>query len=117
MPIVSYKPQQNKKFRKASFDLYLKSREGEGVKKVLKWIAGMEHAKREAWLDENADLLEEAFDVFVADSNKVLEYIPFDPEALHLSKKLIRSIQDSASLLEDVFSDEMNIAIPSEIVN
>lgn len=84
------------------FQLYLKARQMNQARKVLDNVKKMESKQRQQWLKENSELLEEAFEGFINESNQVLAQVGLDDESLKLSQDIVRGIKESMSLMGDV---------------
>jgi hypothetical protein len=90
-------PNQSQKFQ-----LYLKARQMSQAQQVLNDVKLMKPEKRKAWLKENSELVEQAFDGFIQESNQVLGQVGLDEESLKLSQTIVQGIKDSMDLMGDV---------------
>lgn len=94
----------------AKFNLYLKAHELKEVSRVLEEIMLLPPEKREDWVSENGDILSEAVEIFVQDSNLALEDVTMDSETLELSKELVLSLRDTMSIVQGILFDKQKLA-------
>ena len=85
------------------FALYLKNREVTEINKVLGQVVLLPKDKQEIWKQEYGDIINQALDSFVDDSNLILKKLSLDDEILELSHKLVVSLQDAVRSAEAIF--------------
>ena len=84
------------------FNLYLRAYELRVVQRSLEKIAQKPTEEKEALLIEYADMVHQAFDEFIDDSNEILHEVSFDDESLELSATLVTSLQTVISLAQGI---------------
>ncbi|PIY79312.1 MAG: hypothetical protein COY81_03475 [Candidatus Pacebacteria bacterium CG_4_10_14_0_8_um_filter_43_12] len=104
----SYSPQFLTKASTGSskFDLFLKTHELKEVGSVLEKVILMPKGQRSAWVEENGELIREAVEVFVRDSNLTLEEVTMDTETMELSKELVVSLRDTMNIVQGILFDQ-----------
>lgn len=93
------------------FNLYLRTYELRAVQRSLEIIAQKPKAERESLLAEYADLVHQAFDDFIDDSNEILQDVSLDDEALELSANLVNSLQEVVSLIQGILNQEKDTLV------
>ncbi len=91
------------------FRLFLKTREIQQVNSLLQHVLMMPGGDRAQWIDEYGDLVHQAFDALVDDSNAVLDDLPFDDEVLELSHTLVVSLRDALAMMEGILHDRQQL--------
>lgn len=66
--------------------------------------------QRNAWVEENGEMLSEAIDIFVQDSNLTLEEVTMDTETLELSKELVLSLRDTMDIIQGILFDRQKLS-------
>lgn len=94
----------------AKFNLYLKAHELKEVSKVLEQILLLPQEQRAAWVEENGEMLSEAMDIFVQDSNLTLEEVTMDTETLELSKELVLSLRDTMDIIQGILFERQKLS-------
>lgn len=94
----------------AKFNLYLKAHELKEVSKVLEQVLLFPQDQRNAWVEENGEMLSEAIDIFVQDSNLTLEEVTMDTETLELSKELVLSLRDTMDIIQGILFDRQKLS-------
>lgn len=94
----------------AKFNLFLKAHELKEVSKILEQILLLPQDERTAWVEENGEILSEAIDIFVQDSNLTLEEVTMDTETLELSKELVLSLRDTMNIIQGILFDRQKLA-------
>lgn len=92
------------------FNLYLKTRELKEVSKVLEQVLMMPQDQRASWVEENGEMLSDAVDTFVQDSNLTLEEVTMDTETLELSKELVLSLRDTMDIIQGILFDRQKLS-------
>ena len=92
-----------------TFDLFLKTHEIRGIAKVLKNVQLMPQKQRLSWLDENGEILQEAFDSFIDESNMVLDGTTLDDESLELTHELVVSLKDAMIIVETIMTESQSL--------
>ena len=82
------------------FVLYLKNKEVSEMNKVLEGVKSLSRIEQELWKEEYGEIINSAIDLFVDDSNLVLDKLSLDEEVLELSHKLVLSLQDAVKSAE-----------------
>lgn len=82
------------------FDLAMRTRELRELEAILRNAHDLEPQAKQAWIQENGELLSDAFDQFLAETNPTLENLAFDTEVLDLSKELVSTLRDTSELLD-----------------
>src|SRR5680860_1482351 len=77
------------------FVLYLKNKEISEINKVLDRAMSLPKTEQKIWKENYGEMLNNALDLFVDDSNLVLNKLSLDEEVLELSHKLVLSLQDA----------------------
>ncbi len=80
--------------------LFLKVREIKGIKQVLSQVEMMSAVEREEWIEEYGDMINDAIDRFVSDSQFSLENIFTDDEVLYLSQELVTTLKETIQTVE-----------------
>ncbi len=88
------------------FVLYLKNKEITEINKVLNRAISLPKAEQEIWKENYGEMINNALDLFVDDSNLVLNKLSLDEEVLELSHKLVLSLQDAIKLAEEILGTE-----------
>ena len=89
------------------FQLYLKARQMRQAQVVFNNVKNMKPEQRKIWLKDNSELVEQAFDGFISESNQVLGQIGLDEESLKLSQTIVQGIKDSMNLMgETVYREQ-----------
>jgi hypothetical protein len=94
----------------AKFNLYLKAHELKEVSKILEQVMLLPQDQRTAWVEENGEILSEAVDIFVQDSNLTLEEVTMDTETLELSKELVLSLRDTMDIIQGILFDRQKLS-------
>lgn len=94
----------------AKFNLFLKAHELKEVSKILEQVLLLPQDQRNAWVEENGEMLSEAIDIFVQDSNLTLEEVTMDSETLELSKELVLSLRDTMNIIQGILFDRQKLA-------
>jgi hypothetical protein len=94
----------------AKFNLYLKARELKEISSILEGVIALPQPERDDWVKENGELLSEAIDLFVQDSNLALEEVAMDNESLELSKELVVSLRDTMNIIQGILFDQHKLA-------
>lgn len=88
------------------FALYLKNREVDEINRVLDQALLLPKDKQEIWKQEYGEIINQALDLFVDDSNSILKKLSLDDEILELSHKLVISLQDAVRSAEAIFGSD-----------
>lgn len=91
------------------FRLFLKNREVQQIHSLLNHVTSLPSSQRSAWISEYGDLVNQAFDALVDDSNEVLDSLPFDDEVLELTHELVTSLRDALHLMEGILHDQQQL--------
>lgn len=91
------------------FNLFLKAHEINEIQKVLKHVMLLPPENRVAWVEENGEIIQSAFDSFIDDSNIVLEDMMADDESLELSQELVNSLKNALSIVENILSEDQTL--------
>lgn len=94
----------------AKFNLFLKAHELKEVSKILEQVLLLPQDERTAWVEENGEMLSEAIDIFVQDSNLTLEEVTMDTETLELSKELVLSLRDTMNIIQGILFERQKLA-------
>lgn len=86
------------------FNLYLKTHEMKELAKVLQRVAGLPQKERAAWAREHAEIVQQAVDFFVQESNDTLAELSLDAEVLELSKELVVSLRDAVDMAQGILT-------------
>lgn len=92
------------------FSLYVKIREIKQINGVLKQMSLMSDQEKNAWLEENGDIIQDSFDEMIDDSNSLFENLAMDDETLELSEKVVTSIRDTIYLFSSLTSKSDTIS-------
>jgi len=84
------------------FNLFLKTRELHAIESVLHKVLTLPSEERRAWVDSNGLWLQDAFDMFVQDSNMTLAEVSLDEETMELSKELVMSLRNTMSMVDGI---------------
>ncbi|NCN06300.1 MAG: hypothetical protein GW946_00465 [Candidatus Pacebacteria bacterium] len=84
------------------FDLFIKLREIKQAAAVLEQIGSLPTKQREAWAKEYGEMVHDAFEGFIDDSNSVLRDVSFDPSTMKLSQDLILSLRDTLATVQHI---------------
>ncbi len=87
------------------FSLFLKTRELQQIATSLKSILLKPQKDRAAWLEEYGEIINEAFDSYVDESNFILDSVSFDEESLALSQELVMTLRDALTMIEGISDD------------
>lgn len=87
------------------FNLFLKAHELKEVSKVLENVLLLSEKERKIWAKDNGEVINQAIDSFVKDSNATLSELTFDEETLQLSKELVTSLRDTVDMVQDILFD------------
>ena len=90
----------------AKFNLFLKTHEIQEIQKVLRHVMLMPAAERLAWVEENGEIIQAAFDTFIDDSNLVLDDMLHDDETLELSQELVISLKKALAAVDNILTQE-----------
>lgn len=88
------------------FNLFLKTHEIQEIQKVLRHVMLMPVSERLAWVEENGEIIQAAFDTFIDDSNVVLDDMLVDDETLELSQELVVSLKNALAAVETILTQE-----------
>ncbi|NCQ65816.1 MAG: hypothetical protein COZ34_04125 [Candidatus Pacebacteria bacterium CG_4_10_14_3_um_filter_34_15] len=91
------------------FVLYLKNKEVNEINKVLDKVKLLPKKDQEIWKKNYGEIINNALDLFVDDSNLVLKKLSLDDEVLELSHKLVLSLQDAVKSAEDLLGSETQL--------
>ncbi len=91
------------------FVLYLKNKEVGEINKVLNRAMALPISEREVWKENYCEIINYALDLFVDDSNLVLNKLSLDDEVLELSHKLVLSLQDAVRSAEAILGTEVKL--------
>ena len=90
----------------SKFKLFLKVREIKGIQKILTEVEQLNLSKREEWIKEYGDLINNAIDAFVDDSGMMMEHVFADDEALALSQELVTTLKDTIETVEGILYND-----------
>lgn len=88
------------------FKLFLKNREIQQIKHLLGHVVHMNSQERTRWIEQYGEMVNQAFDALVDDSNLVLDDLPLDDEVLQLSHELVTSLRDALHMMEGILEDK-----------
>lgn len=97
------------KLSSLKFILYLKNKEISAVNKMLEKVLQLPLNEQQNWADENGEMLNQALDIFVEDSNTLLDKITLDDEILELSQKLIFALRDALHSAEALLGSQAQL--------
>lgn len=86
------------------FNLYLKNKEIVALRDMLDEITRLPLNEQSAWVDDYGQVIEDALDRFVEDSNSVFENLIFDDEILALSQEFVVTLRETIRLMDSIFS-------------
>ena len=84
------------------FDLYIKLREIKQAAAVLEQIGSLPTKERAVWAAQYGDMVHQAFEHFIDDSNSVLRDVSFDSSTMELSQDLIISLRDTLVAVQHI---------------
>jgi hypothetical protein len=88
------------------FNLFLKTHQIKQVSDTLQHVMLLPKRKRQSWIREHGELVHQAFDNLVDDSNNLLDNLQLDEETLELSQELVVSLRDAMNLVENILYDQ-----------
>ncbi|MBU0974210.1 hypothetical protein KKD03_00725 [Patescibacteria group bacterium] len=91
------------------FVLYLKNKEVNEINRVFDKVKLLPKKEQEVWKDSYGEIINSALDLFVDDSNLVLNKISLDDEVLELSYKLVLSLQDAVKSAEAILGSKTQL--------
>lgn len=91
------------------FSLFIKAHEIREINKSLESVMSMPEKERSQWFKQHGQLLQDAFDRFIDDSNSLFDGMALDEESLELSKELITSLKSALHLVEGGFPTEQTM--------
>jgi len=91
------------------FKLFLKVREIKGIQKILQEVTLLSSGEREEWIGTYGEMINNAIDTFVDDSNIGIENIFADDESLELSQELIMTLKDTILTVESILYNESQL--------
>lgn len=97
------------KISSLKFILYLKNKEISAVNRMLEKVLKLPLNEQQNWADENGEMLNQALDIFVEDSNSLLDKITLDDEILELSQKLIFALRDAMHSAEALLGSQAQL--------
>lgn len=92
------------------FNLYLKTRELKAITEVVRHVSILPKKERQAWIHEQGDWLQDAFDICLQESNLTLEEIALDDETMKLSQELVVSLRDTMSMVNGILVESEQLA-------
>ncbi|MCB9813359.1 MAG: hypothetical protein H6772_03055 [Pseudomonadales bacterium] len=107
---ISSKPRSKNFNSSLKFVLYLKNKEVKEINKVLNKVMQLSKAEQEVWKKQYGEIVDYALDLFVDDSNLVLKKISLDKEVLHLSQKLVISLEKAVKSVEAILGSESQLS-------
>jgi hypothetical protein len=106
---VSSLPLSSSKISSLKFILYLKNKEISEVINVLERVKGLSKVEQKLWKEDYGEIIDYALDLFVDDSNVVLDKLSLDEEVLDLSHKLVSSLQIAIKSAESILGSEKSL--------
>jgi len=85
-----------------AFDLYLKNREVMQINSSLRKILYWEKSKREVWLDDNEEVIDQLLDAFMQDSTMLLDGVKLQGESLQLSVELMTNLREAVTVIKSL---------------
>jgi hypothetical protein len=92
------------------FVLFLKNKEINEIKKVLNKAMLLSQIDKESWKEEYGEMIDQALNLFVDDSNLILKRLSLDEEILELSHQLVSSIQEVMRLADAILGTETQLS-------
>lgn len=86
------------------FNLFLKNKEIAALRDMLEEVTKLSLNEQSAWVDDYGQVIENALDRFVEDSNSVFENLIFDDEILELSQEFVVTLREAIRLMDSIFS-------------
>ena len=72
---------------------------GTGTTETLQRVSTLEPAQQHNWVKENEEFVTQLLEVFMDDSVKMMDGVPFDEEAVQMSVELMSRLHESLALL------------------
>jgi len=91
------------------FDIYLRTREIKELGNVLKDILLLPAEKKQDWLEENGEIMNDSLDSFIDRSNIALHGLSLDDEMMELSSDLVHSLQDTLTVMRSIIREHQKI--------
>jgi hypothetical protein len=87
------------------FVLYIKNREIDAVNLALNKALNLSKLEQQQWIIDNGEVINQALDLFVDESNLVLDKISMDEEVLELTQQLIFSLRDAMDSAYEILGE------------
>jgi hypothetical protein len=68
------------------------------LQKILLW----NKSRREAWLDDNQEVIDQLMDTFIQDSTMILDGVRLQGEALQLSVDLMTNLREATTVIKSL---------------
>lgn len=88
------------------FSLFLRTREAQAIERLVAHVRSLSEVDRRSWLQDNATLFYDTFEMFMESSSEALSNIALDQdEALDLSARLVSSLRQTSLELSSMLDD------------
>lgn len=86
------------------FDLQMRTYDLQQLAQVLQRVYSFSAADKKLWVNDNGDIIMQAFDQLVWETSQHLEGLRMDTETLTISKDFVTTLRDTGELLQGLVS-------------
>ncbi|MGD9129628.1 MAG: hypothetical protein PVJ09_04035 [Candidatus Woesebacteria bacterium] len=91
------------------FDLYIKAREIKQINEYLERIMLFSKKRKQAWLGENEEMINQLLDSIMEDSMMVMDGLEVDSESMELSVELMINLRNAVYTLRNLIYSKQRI--------
>lgn len=91
------------------FGLYIKTHEMKSLENSLQQVVLMPRNRRQEWLTEHQDFVNDLLDGFVADSVVALDGLNLDTEAMELATEFVTRLRDVMNMLRSIIESSRTL--------
>lgn len=86
----------------ASFRLFIKQREIQSIHDLMSRVQSLPSAERSRWIEENGEVISNAFDMLVDESHHTFEELRLDESSLEISRDVILLLRETLGLVSQM---------------